>query len=317
MGYDVTRFQGDVDEDLICPICSGVLEEPVQAPHCEHAFCNACITQWFSQQQTCPVDRSAVTVAHLGPVPRIMQNMLSKLQIACDNAALGCSAVVRLDHLPSHLSDCEHSPRRPVACEQGRGPEPPQEEPPSHPCITHLRAVVQQQQARLAELEKTSADHAQQLAGQQRAIQQLKARLAAAHGASPELQLLEKLREDSEVLEWVSALQPARVTRWGGMISTPDAGLQAALERSLLDSGCPASAASQLIANAHERSWPRGLATLEARQTHRRCYKNYVAKRIPGQQAVVVMAYENRHMGRDMVQEPGLVMIFSHGVEEL
>lgn len=30
MGYDVGRFQGDVDEDLICPICSGVLEEPVQ-----------------------------------------------------------------------------------------------------------------------------------------------------------------------------------------------------------------------------------------------------------------------------------------------
>lgn len=30
MGYDVARFQGDVDEDLICPICSGVLEEPVQ-----------------------------------------------------------------------------------------------------------------------------------------------------------------------------------------------------------------------------------------------------------------------------------------------
>lgn len=31
MGYDVTRFQGEVDEDLLCPICSGVLEEPVQA----------------------------------------------------------------------------------------------------------------------------------------------------------------------------------------------------------------------------------------------------------------------------------------------
>jgi E3 ubiquitin-protein ligase NRDP1 len=30
MGYDVTRFQGEVDEDLLCPICSGVLEEPVQ-----------------------------------------------------------------------------------------------------------------------------------------------------------------------------------------------------------------------------------------------------------------------------------------------
>lgn len=29
MGYDITRFQGEVDEELICPICSGVLEEPL------------------------------------------------------------------------------------------------------------------------------------------------------------------------------------------------------------------------------------------------------------------------------------------------
>ncbi|PKU28252.1 hypothetical protein llap_21444 [Limosa lapponica baueri] len=94
---------------------------PPQAPHCEHAFCNACITQWFSQQQTCPVDRSVVTVAHLRPVPRIMRNMLSKLQITCDNAVFGCTAVVRLDNLMSHLNDCEHNPKRPVTCEQGCG----------------------------------------------------------------------------------------------------------------------------------------------------------------------------------------------------
>lgn len=30
MGYEVNRFQGDVDEELICPICSGVLEDPLQ-----------------------------------------------------------------------------------------------------------------------------------------------------------------------------------------------------------------------------------------------------------------------------------------------
>lgn len=30
MGFDVSRFQGDVDEELVCPICSGVLEDPVQ-----------------------------------------------------------------------------------------------------------------------------------------------------------------------------------------------------------------------------------------------------------------------------------------------
>jgi len=30
MGYDIARFEGDIDEELLCPICSGVLEDPVQ-----------------------------------------------------------------------------------------------------------------------------------------------------------------------------------------------------------------------------------------------------------------------------------------------
>lgn len=30
MGYDLNRFEGYVDEELVCPICSGVLEEPLQ-----------------------------------------------------------------------------------------------------------------------------------------------------------------------------------------------------------------------------------------------------------------------------------------------
>ena len=33
MGLDVVRFRGGaVDEELICPICTGVLEAPLQAP---------------------------------------------------------------------------------------------------------------------------------------------------------------------------------------------------------------------------------------------------------------------------------------------
>lgn len=317
MGYDVTRFQGDVDKDLICPLCHGVLEEPVQTSHCEHAFCNACIAQWFSQQQTCPVDCSAVTAAQLRPVPRIMRNMLSKLQIACDYAGAGCSAVVRLDGLRSHLSDCQHSPQRPVPCERGCGLEMPRDQLPGHSCARHLRTVVEQQQVRLGELEKAWAEHGQQLAEQKRAVQTLRAHLRALHSASPSLQSLQAAMEHSEVLEWLGSLQPARVTRWGGMISTPDEALQGVLKRSLLDSGCPDSIVHKLIENAHERSWPQGLATLETRQLNRRYYENYVAKCIPGKQAVVVMACENQHMGEDMVQEPGLVMIFAHGVEEM
>ena len=39
MGYDVSRFEGEVDEELVCPICSAVLEDPRLAPECEHAYC--------------------------------------------------------------------------------------------------------------------------------------------------------------------------------------------------------------------------------------------------------------------------------------
>lgn len=101
------------------------------------------------------------------------------------------------------------------------------------------------------------------------------------------------------------------------MISTPDAVLQAVIRRSLVDSGCPPSIVGELIENAHERNWPGGLATLETRQMNRRYYELYVAKRIPGKQAVVVLACENQHMAEDMILEPGLVMIFAHGVEDI
>ena len=59
--------------------------------------------------------------------------------------------------------------------------------------------------------------------------------------------------EDDDVLRWAGTLPRARVTRWGGMISTPDAVLQAMIKRSLQESGCPAHIVNELMENAHER----------------------------------------------------------------
>ena len=121
--------------------------------------------------------------------------------------------------------------------------------------------------------------------------------------------------EDDEIMRWAGTLPRARVTRWGGMISTPDAVLQAMIKRSLQESGCPNHIVNELMENAHERRWPPGLQTLETRQMNRRQYEQYVCKRIPGKQAVVVMACDNTHISDDMILEPGLVMIFAHGIE--
>lgn len=75
--------------------------------------------------------------------------------------------------------------------------------------------------------------------------------------------------EDDEIMRWAGTLPRARVTRWGGMISTPDAVLQAMIKRSLQESGCPGHIVNELMENAHERRWPPGLQTLETRQMNR------------------------------------------------
>lgn len=38
MGYDIARFESEVDEELICPICSGVLEEPLHVSTKKNSF---------------------------------------------------------------------------------------------------------------------------------------------------------------------------------------------------------------------------------------------------------------------------------------
>ena len=50
MGLDVVRFRGGaVDEELICPICTGVLEAPLQAPVSNTLLQNNSIffTPWY------------------------------------------------------------------------------------------------------------------------------------------------------------------------------------------------------------------------------------------------------------------------------
>ena len=63
------------------------------------------------------------------------------------------------------------------------------------------------------------------------------------------------------------------------------------IKRALSDNGCPASILNELMENAHERRWPPGLSTLETRQINRNHYINFVCKRVPNKQAVLVILY--------------------------
>lgn len=315
MGFEIGRFEGEVDEELICPICSGVLEEPLQATQCEHAFCSTCIHDWMNRQPTCPIDRGPLLRKNLKPVPRILRNLLSRLKLNCNNAEFGCTAVVKLDSLQSHLQECEFNPKKPILCDRGCGLTMPKDELGDHNCVRELRAVVLQQQTKISSLQTEVGDLKMQHAESKRELQMLKENLRVSRHSGSHSPEAGSSTETEEIRRWIGTLQPCRVTRWGGMISTPDTVLQTVIKRALIDIGCPSSIVSELMENSHERRWPPGLGTLEARQLNRRLYENYVCKRITGRQAVVVMACENLHMAEEMIMEPGLVMIFAHGVE--
>lgn len=324
MGYDLGRFQGDVDEELMCSICGGVLEDPLQAPSCEHAFCASCIHEWLNHQQSCPIDRRNLTPLQLKQVPRILKNLLSKLMISCDNISFGCEAIIRLDSLNSHLTQCQYNPKRPVQCERGCGLVVAFDELTHHNCVRELNAIIQNQNLKIVEIQSQIDDQRQQLNEQRREIQSLKdmmrtVRVVNIPQALPpipdEPQPAALIHQSDEVREWILSLPQARVTRWGGMISTPDAVLQAVIRRALSDSGCPATVISELMENAHERKWPPGLSTLETRQINRRRYEQYSCRRIAGKQAVIIMSCENEHMGEALTLDPGIVMIFAHGIE--
>ncbi|KFW80885.1 E3 ubiquitin-protein ligase NRDP1, partial [Manacus vitellinus] len=208
MGYDVTRFQGDVDEDLICPICSGVLEEPVQVGPTSALILAAGRLWWQPQPRGC-LDQAMGTVHTASS----LDSELSCGGFGQHRKGIGtrdkapCSQ--NLPPLPSPERSRVQFGHKSRACLL----EMPKDELPNHNCIKHLRSVVQQQQTRIAELEKTSAEHKHQLAEQKRDIQLLKAYMRAIRSVNPNLQNLEETIEYNEILEWVNSLQPARVTR--------------------------------------------------------------------------------------------------------
>ena len=101
MGWDVERFvnKTEVMEELMCSICTDVLENPVQTP-CQHNFCNDCIKVWLDDGKlTCPVDRKRLTFKDLKP-SRVLQQLLNTFVIRCIHFQDGCSLMAKFEDMP-------------------------------------------------------------------------------------------------------------------------------------------------------------------------------------------------------------------------
>ena len=110
-GYDGSRFVGEVKKDLLCSICEKVPKDPRLCKNKDHIFCLAHISGHLHQNsQTCPVCRDPLTLKTLRHPTGFLKKCLDDLKIKCDHHDRGCPAVVRLEDLPKHLTECGFAP---------------------------------------------------------------------------------------------------------------------------------------------------------------------------------------------------------------
>jgi hypothetical protein len=110
-GFDTNRFQSTIDTSFTCPICFGVLKDPMQCENNEHYFCSGCIKKHLEKtSHSCPVCQEKLTVETLRKAPRLIADVISRLKISCDHVARGCDAVLELEALQAHVQDCDFTP---------------------------------------------------------------------------------------------------------------------------------------------------------------------------------------------------------------
>ena len=109
MGWDTNRFPGEVDSELICCICTVVLEDPVESP-CRHVFCTSCVKPWIIKNSTCPQCRRKIDEKELKSVVPVLNNIINKQKICCEYKENGCEEVVTTEALQRHLEECSFEP---------------------------------------------------------------------------------------------------------------------------------------------------------------------------------------------------------------
>lgn len=124
-GRDPDLFVLPVDPELVCPICSCVLRDPLDTP-CGHTFCEYCIRRAIVGQGSsggdklrCPQCRGTIADEdQLRPVNQALKGMLKRLVSHCDHyhpqlsgKGMGCQWQGEWSKLVDHLhSECEYHP---------------------------------------------------------------------------------------------------------------------------------------------------------------------------------------------------------------
>ena len=122
MGFELANFvEGQsVSRHLICSICHGVLENPVQTA-CEHLFCEDELIEWLCHKSSCPVCQAEIDPEDIVRAPRAIVGLINDLERYCDHAKYGCpwtgtsDAVVSVSFVVNYVVGPEPSEPRQTA----------------------------------------------------------------------------------------------------------------------------------------------------------------------------------------------------------
>ena len=153
MGFDLERLVDELDDELKCTLCLGLLKDPLQLSMCEHVFCSSCIQKWVAKDLTCPIDHQSLTHDKITKAPLILQRLLDKVKLTCEFSKYGCKVVLPLSNLENHQLKCEFDPDKMIRCGKECGMIMTQSQLLQHNCVQqYILASIETHQKQLTSL---------------------------------------------------------------------------------------------------------------------------------------------------------------------
>ncbi|BFZ02898.1 hypothetical protein BsWGS_05937 [Bradybaena similaris] len=177
--YELCKFTPAPDPELICGICMNVLDTPYETP-CHHVFCRECIVKAVKENKKCPICRARCREKQCKEVLPLVQNLINKLTMRCDNFDNGCTDLILKEFFLDHVKSCEYAmvqcqykqcgqyllkrdcekhelntcAYRDHLCDNGCGLRIPMENINSHNCMEALVALVKDLKEKNLDLQK-------------------------------------------------------------------------------------------------------------------------------------------------------------------
>ena len=90
-------------EDYICPLCKGLLLNPV-IDSCSHTFCKDCFEKYYNIKKQCPITKKKLSINDLTHVD-VISKSIGKKEMKCKNYNKGCNWIGKVSDIDFHLKN--------------------------------------------------------------------------------------------------------------------------------------------------------------------------------------------------------------------